>query len=447
MATTALGLALQISASTAGLAKSVNDVNAKLDSMAEAGKKSAKDLAILKTIEISRALIDGVTALANVLSSAASAAKGLFNDSRNAIDAIGKLADQTGVSEEAIQAYSLAAQLSGVSTDEFARSLQKMTIRLGEIKEGADSDPFAKLGLSVSELQKQDAAATFESIAESIASLSTDAERAAAANQIFGRTGVTLLPLLNQGAEALKAQREEAEALGIVLTGKQVDAVEAMNDSFTKIGATLGGIVAQVTSYLAPTIEKISNQVLEMVKQIGVENITTTITEALFSFADSFLSGLKVLVEVLGQIADGVLELLKNLGVVSKSADEEELAAVREQATRRRMLPGGQFGGARQQVVFDPTDEQKARIAELEARIAQREEMGTAGLLTSGLDAVRETLNETRDAFANPQAPQESVDATNGVQRAVEDGNSQVVEKIDELIEAQNQPEPVALVG
>jgi len=103
MATTALGLALQISASTAGLAKSVNDVNAKLDSMAEAGKKSAKDLAILKTIEISRALIDGVTALANVLSSAASAAKGLFDDSRNAIDAIGKLADQTGVSEEAME--------------------------------------------------------------------------------------------------------------------------------------------------------------------------------------------------------------------------------------------------------------------------------------------------------------------------------------------------------
>ena len=43
MATTALGLALQISASTAGLAKSVNEVNSKLDSMAEAGKKSAKD--------------------------------------------------------------------------------------------------------------------------------------------------------------------------------------------------------------------------------------------------------------------------------------------------------------------------------------------------------------------------------------------------------------------
>jgi len=112
------------------------------------------------------------------------------------------------------------------------------------------------------------------------------------------------------------------------------------------------------------------------------------------------------------------------------------------------MLPGGQFGGARQQVVFDPNEEQKARIAELEARIAQREEMGTAGLLTSGLDAVRETLNETRDAFANPQAPQETVERyVPALQRAVEDGNSQVVEKLDEVVEAVRPPPPVSLAG
>jgi hypothetical protein len=447
MATTALGLALQISASTAGLAKSVNEVNSKLDTMAEAGKKSAKDLAILKTIEISRALIDGVKVLANTLSAAAAAAKGLFDDARNAIDAIGKLADQTGVSEEAIQAYSLAAELSGVSTDEFARSLQKMTIRLGEIKEGADSDPFAKLGLSVSALQQMDAEATFETIAQAISGLATDAEKAAAANQIFGRTGVTLLPLLNQGAEALKAQREEAEALGIVLTGKQVDAVEAMNDSFTKIGATLSGIVGQVTSQLAPTIEAIAKQILDMVKQIGVENITANITDALFAFADSFLSGLSALVEVMGQIADGILEILKSLGVVSKTADQRELEDLRAQATRTRMLPGGQFGGARMQQTFDPTEEQASRIAELERRIAQQQEMGTAGLLTAGIDAVRETLNETRKAFENPQAPEASVDATRGVERAVEDGNSQVVEELQGLREDVRQPGTVDIVG
>ena len=448
MATTALGLALQISASTAGLAKSVNEVNSKLDSMAEAGKKSAKDLAVLKTIEIGRALIDGVTALAGALSSAAASAKGLFDDARNAIDAVGKLAAQTGVSAEAIQAYGLAAELSGVSTDEFARSLQKMTIRLGELEEGSDSDIFGELGLSISQLREQGAEETFEQIADAISGLATDAERAAAANQIFGRSGVKLLPLLNQGAEALKVQREEAEALGLVLTGDQVASVEAMNDSFTKIGATINGIVGQVTSYLAPTIEKIATQILEMVKEIGVENITKTITDALFAFADTFLAGLGTLAEVLGQIADGILAILSNLGVVEKTADEKELERVRQQATRTRMLPGGQFGGARQQRVFDPTEEQKARIAELEAKIARRQEGGLTDFLAEGIAGLRETLAETRDEFAKPpQAPQETVDATNGVRDAVENGNSEVVDAVDRLGETLRPDAAVDILG
>ena len=448
MATTALGLALQISASTAGLAKSVNEVNSKLDQMAEAGKKSAKDLAVLKTIEIGRALIDGVTALAGALSSAAASAKGLFDDARNAIDAVGKLAAQTGVSAEAIQAYGLAAELSGVNTEEFARSLQKMTIRLGELEEGSDSDIFGELGLSITKLREQGAEETFEQIADAISGLATDAERAAAANQIFGRNGVKLLPLLNQGAEALKVQREEAEALGLVLTGDQVASVEAMNDSFTKIGATINGIVGQVTSYLAPTIEKIATQILEMVKEIGVENITKTITDALFAFADTFLAGLGTLAEVLGQIADGILAILSNLGVVEKTADEKELERVRQQATRTRMLPGGQFGGARQQRIFDPTEEQKARIAELEAKIARRQEGGLTDFLAEGIAGLRETLSETRDEFAKaPQAPQETVDATNGVKSAVEDGNNQVVEELQGLREDMRPPAAVDILG
>ena len=445
MATTALGLALQISASTAGLQQSVQDVNKRLDSMVEQSEKTAKGMAVLKTIEIGRALIDGVTALAGALSSAASSAKALFDDARNAIDAVGKLSSQTGVAVETIQSYSRAAGLSGVSIEEMTKALQKMQVNLGKIDEEAKTDPFRDLGLSAERLRESGAQESFEAIADAIAGLATDAEKAAAANEIFGRSGVVLLPLLNQGAEALARQREEAEQLGI-LSEAEVRSVEAMNDAFSDVGTAIQSIINQVTADLAPVIKEIADEVLKMLKGIGTENIAATITEALFAFADSFLSGLSVLVEVLGQIADGVLALLKDLGVVKESADEQELRRIREQATTRRTVTvGGRF--SRTQTTFDPTAEQAARIAELEARIAKREEMGTAGLLTSGLDAVRETLNETREAFQNPQAPQETVDATAGVQRAVEDGNNQVVEKLDEVVEAVRPPPPVSLAG
>lgn len=444
MATTALGLALQISASTAGLQQEVQNANKRLDSMVEQSEKTAKGMKVLSTIAIGRALIDSAKALAGALSSAASAAKALFDDSRNAIDAIGKLSSQTGVAVETIQSYERAAGLSGVSIEEMTKALQKMQVNLGKIDEEAKTDPFRDLGLSAERLRESGAQESFEAIADAIAGLATDAEKAAAANEIFGRSGVVLLPLLNQGAEALARQREEAEQLGI-LSEAEVRSVEAMNDAFSDVGTAIQSIINQVTADLAPVIKEIADEVLKMLKGIGTENIAATITEALFTFADSFLSGLRVLVEVLGQIADGVLALLKDLGVVKESADEQELARLREQATRTRMLPGGQFGGARQQRIFDPTEEQAARIAELERKIAQREEMGTAGMLTAGLDAVRDTLNETREAFQNPQAPQETVDATAGVQRAVEDGNNQVVEVLEEIRDGQETPVPVTL--
>ena len=44
---TALGLAMQISANTAQLATAVADVNKRLDSMGEAGKKAGDDLGTL----------------------------------------------------------------------------------------------------------------------------------------------------------------------------------------------------------------------------------------------------------------------------------------------------------------------------------------------------------------------------------------------------------------
>ena len=448
MATTALGLALQISASTAGLAKSVNEVNQKLDSMAEAGKKSAKDLAILKTIEISRALIDGVRTLTGLLSSAAASAKDLFDDSRQAIDAIGKLASQTGLAVETIQAYQQAADLSGVSTDELARSLQKMQINLGKLNEESDDDPFTELGLSVVELQKLGAEETFEKIAGSIANLSTDAEKAAVANEIFGRNGVKLLPLLNQGADALQRQREETEQLGI-LSEEQVRGVEAMNDAFTKVGAALGSIINQVTAELAGPIETITNQVLDMIKQIGTENIAAAITNTLLDFGESFLTALEFFATFMATFIEAIKDILESLGYDVRSAEEKRLQQLEERETAGRAARRGGRSGV----------SAGRRLAELGGRLSPEEQQELAELRErtgSAVDQVGSFFETAREGIAmarervNAQpaeAPEEQVDATNGVKRAVEDGNNEVVDAVDRLGETLRPDAAVDILG
>jgi hypothetical protein len=447
MATTALGLALQISASTAGLAKSVNDVNAKLDSMAEAGKKSAKDLAILKTIEISRALIDGVRTLTGLLSSAASSAKDLFDDSRQAIDAIGKLASQTGLAVETIQAYQQAADLSGVSVDELARSLQKMQITLGGLNDD-DGGPFTKLNMSVSELQGLGAEETFERIADAISGLATDSEKAAAANAIFGRNGVKLLPLLNQGADALQRQREETEQLGI-LSEEQVRGVEAMNDAFTKVGAALGSIINQVTAELAGPIETITNQVLDMIKQIGTENIAAAIANTLLDFGESFLNALEFFATFMATFIEAIKDILESLGYDVRSAEEKRLQQLEERETAGIAAGrGGRTGVSAGR-----------RLAGLGGRLSPEEEQELAALrqrtgsaidqVGSFFETAREGIDMARERVNTQpvEAPEEQVDATNGVRRAVEDGNNEVVDAVDRLGETLRPPASVDILG
>ena len=447
MATTALGLALQISASTAGLAKSVSEVNSKLDELGEAGKRSAKNLDILKTIEISRAFIDGVRTLAGLMSSAASSAKAIFDGSREAIDAIGKLASQTGLPVETIQAYQEAANLSGVSVDELARSLQKMQITLGGLDD-EKGGPFETLKLSVSELQDLGAEQTFEAIADSISNLATDAEKAAVANAIFGRNGVKLLPLLDQGADALARQREETEELGI-LSEDQVRGVEAMNDAFTKVGTALGSIINQVTAELAGPIETITNQVLDMIKQIGTENIAAAITNTLLDFGESFLNALEFFATFMATFIEAIKDILESLGYDVRSAEEKRFQQLEERETAGRAARRGGRSGV----------SAGRRLRELGGRLSPEEQQELAALrertgsavdqVGSFFETAREGIEMARERVnAQPvEAPEEQVDATNGVKRAVEDGNNEVVDAVDRLGETLRPPASVDILG
>lgn len=452
MATTALGLALQISASTAGLQQGVQAVNKRLDEMSAQAEKTAKGMNVLKTIEISRALIDGVKAISSALTSAASSAADLFNNSRQIVAELKTMAAISNTSVENFQRLALAAASVGIEQDKLSDILKDVNDRVGDFLQtggGPMADFFEsiapKVGVTAEHFKDLSGPEALQLYVSSLEKAGVNQQEMTFYLEAMASDLTALLPLLKDGGAGIEEFGSKADELGIVLTEDQVAAVKEMNGALSLVGQTMQGIINQVTAELAPTITQVAGEIVQMFQEMGGQNIAATITEALFTFADSFLSGLRVLVEVLGQIADGVLALLKDLGVVKESADEQELARLREQATRTRMLPGGQFGGARQQRIFDPTEEQAARIAELERKIAQREEMGTAGMLTAGLDAVRDTLNETREAFQNPQAPQETVDATAGVQRAVEDGNNQVVEVLEEIRDGQETPVPVVL--
>jgi hypothetical protein len=324
---TALSLAMQISANTASLAASVRDVNAKLDSMGNAGKRAAADLGVLKTIEISRVFVSAIT-------SAAGSFQSLVVGSASAVAAVDDLSKRTGVSASALQAYQFAADQSGVGLETFGKGIQKLTVNLGEAQTGnaAAIKSFTDLGLSVTELAGLTPQVAFEKVAAAIAELPNPAQQAAAAVSLFGKSGIDLVPVFQEGAGFLQQMREEAERLGTVLSQDQVSNLASLDDAISAVSAAFGGLTNRVVAEFAPALTEAAARAAEFRGTLDARDIVGSAGDALASLAtvvQAAGAGFQILAGILGPLTEVVVPVLAaTLGFIAANLQGAALGAL-----------------------------------------------------------------------------------------------------------------------
>jgi len=110
---------------------------------------------------------------------------------------------------------------------------------------------------------------------------------------LFGRTGVELLPLFASNLAEVEAR---AERLGIVLSADQVSAITEMDDALLLVSKTFDGIIGQVTANLAPIVTALAEEFLSFVESFnafgggGGTGIADALTEGLLDFAEYLAS-------------------------------------------------------------------------------------------------------------------------------------------------------------
>ena len=284
-----IGLGFTLSANAAKMAGGVNEAVKSLDKVGKAAKETARDVSTLKTIEIGKLLAGGLNSAAQMFANAARSALSYAQGVAAAVDATNDLAERIGVSVESLQALKMAAKLSGV--DDITGALQKMTIAIGQAGESGKTEAFTRLGIDFQALQAMAPEDQFKAIQQAIAALPTEAERAAAAVAIFGRSGVELLPLMNKNLQEIE---DRMRRLGAIVGEDQAAAIGEMNDAFDMVAATVQGIFGQVVGNLAPAVTAIAEEFLSFVESFnsvngeGGNGIADTITFALLDIADVF---------------------------------------------------------------------------------------------------------------------------------------------------------------
>lgn len=176
-------------------------------------------------------------------------------------DDVAKFARRTGVAVEAVQELSFAAQQSGADTKTLESAFRRQARAVNDLERGlsTQADAFGKIGLSIEDLRGLSPEEQFTLIADRLSQLEDATLKSAVAQQIFGRGGAQLIPLLDQGAAGIAALRDEARELGIVLSAEDAAAAEELTDAFGRVRSTFTALTQTIGAALAPALTTIAN--------------------------------------------------------------------------------------------------------------------------------------------------------------------------------------------
>jgi hypothetical protein len=183
-----------------------------------------------------------------------------FHAVGESIRQIGEFSSMTGYSTERLVALQSAAKRFGVDAETMNTGLKKLVVNLGKAQEEGSpaADALRKLGLSAELLNKLGSDAAFNSVANAISRLPTPAEKAAAAVELFGKSGIELVNVLNLGKSGIDELQHKADELGT--TFSKIDA-ERVTDAMRQLDGMTKEVSAAFREFAiigGPTIQTIA---------------------------------------------------------------------------------------------------------------------------------------------------------------------------------------------
>ena len=211
-----------------------------------------------------------------IAAAAVAAAAGLAYMAKSAIDnadRLSKLSQSVGVSTEALSRLEYAADLSGTSSQELTKALGRLSKQalLAARDGGAAAKTFEQLGIKVTDAggKIRPTEELILDVADAFKGMQDGAAKAGLAQEIFGRSGAALIPLLNQGRDGIKAMTDEADLFGVTVRDDAAKAAEQFNDNLTRLKTAATGVVNQATQALLPTFANITDAFVESAKSGG----------------------------------------------------------------------------------------------------------------------------------------------------------------------------------
>lgn len=335
----------------------LGDAFKKTGDKAEKSKKQKRELG-KEFEELARNRIPGASlAMGGWVAVLGAGAAAMISSTKHAIDygtEIVNLSSKTGLSTTAIQELKFAAEQSGASLQNITDAAQRLGRRaaagLGETTTGLNA-----LGLSIDDITSKNPEEAFLMVAQRLAEIDNPAQQAALSMGIFGDSGLSVLPAINQG---LDESIERFRALGLAVGEDTLQAGAKLGASIDQLKARFNTLWTELGSVGVPILQSIVDFFL-MTLPVAFSEFKATSAEAFAFFVEQAGKALFILSLFDEQVqanADAHFQMARELreyAAAEREASNERTVALeltKTQVVTQREFSGVMVQGAADQV-------------------------------------------------------------------------------------------------
>lgn len=403
------GITIQIMGDGAGATEALRQIEAKMqetakrgdqmsEQMAAAGRRIMEAFSVVGLIEMARRVAEEI--------------KRMVEQSIELGTELGHLSEKTGISVQDLSALKFAGEETGVSFESLQKGVKKLAVAMYDAESGKRTAiaNFKNLGVSTEELRKHngDLYGMLGLIADKFKEMPDGPIKLAEAQKLFGKSGLDLIPILNEGSEAIDEYRAKAANLGLILDENTTAKMKGLHRSIVEMKGAWSGLALEITSDLAPALKGLADELSGILQMLHASPGQTFLT-----FLGAGLSA--------ASPGSGVGSRLQ-MAAVAKIA---ELQRQQVEAAKSGKKPGAGVDG--------PEDDSAARDAEREtakwaAIVAKWNSMHSQGMRAI-IDRSHEILaDQLADATAEGKKAWDAMatDAAAAVNKAFEKNPPQV---------------------
>lgn len=221
-------------------------------------------------------------------------------------DSIDKNSQKIGFSAKGYQEWDHILKHNGSSIESVQRGLMSLE---NAAKNG--NKAFEKLGITQEDLAKMNSEELWNATITGLQNVSDGGERAALAQELFGRQAKELGPLLNMTAEDTEAMRKRFNELGGVMSDDAVKAAAAYQDSLQDLGVSIDAIKRGVATEFMPGITGVMNGLTDIFSgdsESGIGKVSAGISDMVTKISEKMPELIALGSEIIGAIGQAIID-------------------------------------------------------------------------------------------------------------------------------------------